>query len=333
MKKIINDPANYVDEMIEGILLAYPDKLKSVGGDLKCMVKADAGQIKKVGIMTGGGSGHLPLFLGYVGDGLLDGVAIGDVFQSPSAKQIASVTKAIDTGKGVLYLFGNYTGDVINFNMASEMINMRGIKVKTVLANDDVASSMKGDESKRRGIAGIVFAYKAAGACARDGADLDEVARVAQKAVDNTRTMGMAMSPCTIPQIGKPSFSISDDEMEIGMGIHGEKGISRTKFMPADITVTLLLNHIFADYEYKPGDKVSVLINGLGATPLDELYICYRKVHKVLEERKIEVHNAYVGEFATSMEMAGMSISLLKLDSELQKYIDVPCNSPFFKQI
>lgn len=333
MKKLINDPANYVDEMIDGILLAHPTKLRSVANDLKCMVKSDAGKTDRVAIMTGGGSGHLPLFLGYVGSGLLDGVAIGDVFQSPSAKQIANVTKEIDCGKGVLYLFGNYTGDVINFGMASELADARGIKTKTVVANDDVASSGKGEEQKRRGIAGIVFAYKAAGACAQTGADLEEVARIAQEAVDNTRTMGMAMSPCTIPQIGKPSFAMGEDEVEIGMGIHGEKGITRAKMMPADVTVTILLNYIFADYDYQPGDKVSVLINGLGATPLDELYICYRKVHEILQERKIEIHNAYVGNFATSMEMSGMSISLLRLNDELEKYIDAPCNSPFFKQI
>lgn len=333
MKKLINNPADYVDEMVEGILLAYPKELKSVGGDLKCMVRANPGTKGKVGIMTGGGSGHLPLFLGYVGDSLLDGVAIGDVFQSPSAKQIAGVTKAIDQGKEIMYLFGNYTGDVINFGMAADRVSAQGIRTKTVVANDDVASSVKGEENKRRGIAGIVFAYKIAGACAQKGAGLDEVARVAQKAVDHTRTMGMAMSPCVIPQVGKPSFTMDDSEMEIGMGIHGEKGINRTKMMSADKTVTLLLDQIFSDYEYKSGDEVSVLVNGLGATPLDELYICYRKVHEILRSRGISIHNVYVGEFATSMEMAGMSVSLLKLDDELKEYLDVPCHSPFFKQI
>lgn len=333
MKKLINDPANYVDEMIEGILLAHPDQLKSVNDDLKCMVRADAESSSKVGIMTGGGSGHLPLFLGYVGQGLLDGAAIGDVFQSPSAKQMFEVTKAINHGKGVLYLFGNYTGDVINFDMAAEMADANGIKTKTIVANDDVASSVSGEENKRRGIAGIVFAYKAAGACAQKGADLEEVARIAQKTINNTRTMGMAMSPCVIPQVGHPSFTIGDDEFEIGMGIHGEKGISRTKTMSADDTVALLLEKIFADFEYKSGDEAAVLVNGLGSTPLDELYICYRKVHQVLTDRGINVHKVYVGEFATSMEMSGMSVSLLKLDDELREYLDVPCNSPFFKQI
>ena len=333
MKKLINDPANYVNEMIEGILLAHPDQLKSVSNDLKCMVRADTENDSKVGIMTGGGSGHLPLFLGYVGQGLLDGAAIGDVFQSPSAKQMFKVTKAINRGKGVLYLFGNYTGDVINFEMAAEMADANGIKTKTVVANDDVASSVSGEEHKRRGIAGIVFAYKTAGACAQKGANLEEVARIAQKTVNNTRTMGMAMSPCVIPQVGHPSFTIGDDEFEIGMGIHGEKGISRTKTMSANDTVTLLLDKIFADFEYKSGDEAAVLVNGLGSTPLDELYICYRKVHQVLAGSGINVHKVYVGEFATSMEMSGMSVSLLKLDDEIKEYLDVPCNSPFFKQI
>ncbi|HYF84057.1 MAG TPA: dihydroxyacetone kinase subunit DhaK [Clostridia bacterium] len=333
MKKFINNPKDFVDEMIEGILYAHPEKLKYVNNDLRCLVRADKTRKDKVGIMTGGGSGHLPLFLGYVGNKLIDGAAVGGVFQSPSSEQIYEVTKKVNQGSGVLYLYGNYTGDIINFDMASEMADMDGIKTIQVLGNDDAASSIKGEENKRRGVAGLVFAFKTAGACADEGSSLKEVARIAQKTVDNTRTMGVALTPCIIPEVGHSTFTIGDDEMEIGMGIHGEPGINRGKLMTADETVNVMLDHIFSDFEYKSGDEVAVIINGLGATPLEELYIIYRKVYLTLKDKGIEVHRVYVGEFASSMEMAGMSISLLKLDDELKRFIDVPCDSPFFKQL
>lgn len=333
MKKFVNNPKYFVDEMIEGILYAHPDKLKCINNDLRCLVRADKGKKGKVGIMTGGGSGHLPLFLGYIGDKLIDGAAIGGVFQSPSAEQMYEVTKEIDQGSGVLYLFGNYTGDIINFDMAGEMADMDGIRTMKVLGNDDAASSIKGEENKRRGVAGLVFAFKTAGACADAGASIEEVARIAQKTVDNTRTMGVALSPCVIPEVGHSTFSIGDEEMEIGMGIHGEPGIDRGKLMTADETVEVMLDHIFSDFEYKSGDEAAVMINGLGATPLEELYIIYRKVYLTLKDKGIGIHRVYIGEFATSMEMAGMSISMLKLDGELKNLIDVPCASPFFKQL
>jgi Dihydroxyacetone kinase len=332
MKKFMNDPLKFVDEFIEGILYAHPDKLKSINGDLKCLVRADETK-DKVGIVTGGGSGHLPLFLGYVGKGLLDGVAVGNVFASPSAQQMLDVTKEVNKGKGVLYLYGNYGGDVMNFTLASEMAEMEDIETKHVLGADDVSSSPKGEESRRRGVAGIFYAYKIAGACAEEGADLEEVARLAQEAVDNTRTIGVALSPCIIPEVGKPTFTIGEDEMEIGMGIHGERGIRRSKLEPADDVTGAMLDKIFEDFEYKKGDEVSVLINGLGATPLEELYIIYRKVYKTLEEKGIKVYKPYVGEFATSMEMTGFSISILKLNEKLKGYLDVPCETPFFKQL
>lgn len=332
MKKFINNPKKFVDEMIEGILYAHPEKLKCINNDLRCLVRADKSRKGKVGIMTGGGSGHLPLFLGYVGDKLIDGAAVGGVFQSPSADQIYEVTKEIDQGSGVLYLFGNYTGDIINFDMASEMADMDGIRTMRVLGNDDAASSIKGEESKRRGVAGLVFAFKTAGACADEGAPLEKVVEIAQRTIDNTRTMGVALSPCIIPEVGHPTFTIGEDEMELGMGIHGEPGINRGKLMTADETVGVILDHIFSDFEYKSGDDVAVMVNGLGATPLEELYIIYRAVHLTLKEKGVGVHRVYIGEFATSMEMSGMSVSLLKLDDELKRLIDVPCNSPFFKQ-
>ncbi|HWR61279.1 MAG TPA: dihydroxyacetone kinase subunit DhaK [Clostridia bacterium] len=333
MKKFVNNPKSFVDEMLEGILYAHPYRFRCVNNDLRCLVRANKEGKGKVGIMTGGGSGHLPLFLGYIGEGLLDGAAVGGVFQSPSAEQMYAVTKEINQGSGVLYLYGNYTGDIINFGMASEMADMDGIKVMQVLGNDDAASSVKGEEHKRRGVAGLVFAFKTAGACADTGAPLEEVARVAQKTVDNTRTMGVALSPCIIPEVGRPTFSIGEDEMEIGMGIHGEPGIDRGKLKTADETVELMLKHVMNDYEYKKGDSVAVMINGLGATPIEELYIVYRKVHRLLRENGIEIHKNYIGEFATSMEMAGMSISLLKLDEELKALLDAPCDSPFFKRL
>lgn len=331
MKKFLNDPKKFVDEMLEGILAAHPKELRCVADDLRCVV---AGQVKKgkVGIATGGGSGHLPLFLGYVGDGMLDGCAVGGVFQSPSAAQMLEVTKAIDSGAGVLYIYGNYGGDIMNFDMAAEMADMEDIKVAQVVAGEDVASSKKGEEGKRRGVAGIFFVYKVAGACADSLADLDTVKRVAEKACANVRTMGVALSPCIVPEVGKPSFTISDGEMEIGMGIHGEPGIERESLKSADQIVERMTAAILEDLPYRKGDEVAVLVNGLGATPKEELYVLFRKVSRILKDRGIGVFHVYVGEFATSMEMAGASISLLKLDDELKGYLGKPANTPFFQQ-
>ena len=268
MKKIINAPERFIPEMLEGIYAAHPDELMCVGGDLHCLVskRKHAG---KVGIATGGGSGHLPLFLGYVGEGMLDGCSIGDVFQSPSAEQMLAVTKEIDQGAGVLYIYGNYNGDIFNFDMAAEMADMEeDIRVESVVAGEDVASagpSAEGEPNKRRGVAGIFFVYKCAGAAAAAGLDLDEVKRVAEKACANVRTMGVALTSCTVPRVGHPSFEIGDDEMEIGMGIHGEPGIRRGKLRPADEIVDEMLTPILSDLPFQEGDEVAVLINGLGA--------------------------------------------------------------------
>src|SRR5690554_903011 len=229
MKKIMNKPENFANETLEGIIRAHPNDLRPVGDDVRELVRADAPAQGKVAIATGGGSGHLPVFLGYVGKGMLDGVAIGDVFNSPSAQQMLNVTKAIDGGKGVLYLYGNYGGDVMNFDMAAEMADLEDIRVETLLVADDVASAPKGEEEKRRGVAGLFFAYKIAGAKAEEGAELDEVVAVTKRALANMRSMGVALSPCIIPRVGKPTFTLGDDEMEIGMGIHGEPGIKRGK--------------------------------------------------------------------------------------------------------
>jgi dihydroxyacetone kinase-like protein len=332
MKKFLNKPENFVDEMIDGILAAHSDQLRTAAGDPRCIVSAKRSK-GKVGIATGGGSGHLPLFLGYVGEGMLDGCAVGGVFQSPRADQMFEVTKSIDQGAGVLYIYGNYGGDIMNFDMAAEMADMESIKVLQVVAGDDVASSAKGQESKRRGVGGIFFVYKAAGAAARAMASLDEVKRIADKAAANVRTMGVALSACIVPEVGKPSFTIGENEMEIGMGIHGEPGIEREALKSADAIVTVMMDRILADLPFTAGDEVAVLMNGLGATPKEELYILFRKVALILHERGIKVFHTYVGEFATAMEMGGASISLLKLDAELKGLIAQPARTPFFEQI
>jgi dihydroxyacetone kinase-like protein len=333
MKKFLNKPERFVDEMIEGIIAAHPDQLTFVENDLRCIVKAGEKKKGKVGLATGGGSGHLPLFLGYVGEGMLDGCSVGGVFQSPSAEQMLNVTKAIDAGAGVLYLYGNYGGDILNFDMAAEMAEMEDIAVMSLVGIDDVASASKGEEHKRRGVAGIFFVYKIAGAKADELAPIDEVKRVAEKAIANVRTMGVALTPCIVPEVGKPGFTIGDDEMEIGMGIHGEPGIHRGKLKPADEVVDTMMSAILEDLPFQKDDEVAVLINGLGATPKEEMYIVYRRIDQILKDNGLAVFHVYVGEFATSMEMAGFSISLLKLDDELKQLLAKPACTPFFEQL
>ncbi len=332
MKKILNNPEEFVDDMLHGILAAHPDQLKSVANDIKCLVRAGAKKEGKVALATGGGSGHLPLFLGYVGQGLLDGCAVGDVFQSPSAAQMAEVTRAIHSNAGVIYIYGNYTGDIMNFEMASEMLEMEGIQIAHVVGNDDVASAEKGNEGKRRGVAGIFYIYKIAGAYAEEMAPFDEVKRMAEKVAANVRTMGVALSPCIIPAVGKPTFTLQDNEMEIGMGIHGEPGVRRGVIKTANEIVEEMLRPILEDLPFTRGDTVSVLMNGLGATPKEELYVMYKWVNEILKAEGIKVFHPYFGEFATSMEMTGASISLLKLDDELSRLLVKPAFSPFFEQ-
>ena len=331
MNKFINNPADYVDEMVEGIVAAHPGQVECLDGNTRRYAKKNRGA-RKVGIVTGGGTGHLPLFLGYVGDGMLDGCAVGGVFQSPGADDILAVTKAVDRGMGVLYLIGNYTGDLMNFGMAAELAELEGIQVRTLAGTDDAASAPPEEVHKRRGVAGIFFVYKAAGAMADSGASLDEVYRVADKANRNVRTVGVAVSPCIIPEVGRPSFEIGEGEMEFGMGIHGEPGIQRRPLRPADEVVGDMLAHILTDMGAAPGDEVSVLVNGLGATSLEELYIAFRSVAGILSRRGISIFSSYVGEFATSMEMSGFSLSLLKLDGELKQLLSREAHTPFFTQ-
>jgi phosphoenolpyruvate---glycerone phosphotransferase subunit DhaK len=332
MKKIMNEPVHFVDEMLQGILIAHPDQLTTAAGDLRCIVKAGVGKKNKVGLATGGGSGHLPLFLGYVGDGLLDGCAVGGVFQSPGSDQMLEVTKAINQGAGVLYIYGNYGGDIMNFDMAAEMADAEGIKVEQVIAGEDVASAPKGEEGKRRGVAGIFYVFKLAGALAEELAPLSEVKRIADKACAHVRTMGVALTPCIVPEAGKASFTLGENEMEIGMGIHGEPGIRRGDLQKAGEIVLQMTDKILIDLPYEKGDEVSILLNGLGATPKEELYIMARKLHEILNAKGIRIFNTYVGEFATSMEMAGASISVIKLDAEMKRLLSKPANSPFFTQ-
>jgi phosphoenolpyruvate---glycerone phosphotransferase subunit DhaK len=330
MQKILNDPEPFVDEMLEGIIAAHPDQLRRPSA--RAIVRADAPVAGKVGIATGGGSGHLPVFMGYVGRGLIDGAAIGNVFASPSSDDMLDVTRAISAGSGVLYLYGNYGGDRLNFDLAAELAADEGIEVKTILGADDVASAPPDRASGRRGIAGIFFLYKVAGAAAAAGASLDDVAAVTGRAAAGTRTMGVALSPCTIPAAGVPTFELPEGQMEIGMGIHGEPGVRRGPLESADSIARELTATILADLPYRRGDEVGVLVNGLGATPREELYILYRSVARILGGEGVRVHRVWAGEYATSLEMAGASLTLIRLDDELRSLLDAPAETPFFVQ-
>ncbi|GAB4522094.1 MAG: dihydroxyacetone kinase subunit DhaK [Anaerolineae bacterium] len=332
MKKILNNPENYVPEMLEGLLAAHPNRLKAVDGDLHAIVRADSPIEGKVGIITGGGSGHLPVFLGYVGRGMLDGCAVGDVFASPTIDQMYATTKAVHGGAGVLHLFGNYGGDVMNFAAAADQAQMEDdIEVATVLVADDVASAPPDRASSRRGVAGMVYAFKVAGALAEEKASLAQVKSIAEHALANTRSMGVALGPCIVPQVGKPTFTIGENEMEIGMGIHGEQGIQRTTLKTSDEIVDELAQALMGDIDMA-GSEVSVMVNSLGATPLEELYIMFRHLNNVFKANNITIYRPYIGRFATSMEMMGASITVMKLDDELKRLLDAPASSPFFDQ-
>lgn len=332
MRKLINDPEHFVVEMLDGILGAHPDQLRVAAEDAHALVAAAAPRAGKVGIVTGGGSGHLPLFLGYVGEGLLDGVAVGNVFASPSADQILQATRAVDGGAGVLYLYGNYGGDLMNFDLAAELAEAEGITVRTIVGADDVASAPAGQEELRRGIAGIVLLYKVAGAAAARGADLDEVVRAVERAAGALRTFGVALSPMILPSVGKPTFELPAGQMELGMGIHGEPGILRGELECADDVADRMLDAVLSDSPVPAGSRVVVLVNGLGSTPLEELYVVYRRVRSRLIEAGVSIHRSYVGEYVTSLEMAGASLSILVVDDELADLIDAPARTPFFEQ-
>lgn len=327
-KKLINAPENIISEMIEGMVGAHPDMLRVEGETGRAVVAVDGPRDGKVGIVVGGGSGHEPAFAGYVGRGLADAAAVGNVFASPSPAHIAEAARAADGGVGVLMLYGNYTGDVLNFTMAAEELEQAGIAVRHVAVADDVASAPVERKSERRGIAGDFFVFKVAGAAADLGEPLARVEALALAANEATRSIGVALSPCSLPQTGKPNFTIGDEDMEIGMGLHGEPGIRRQKLAPADAVTDELMDAILAELDLTAGSRVAVLVNGLGATSQIELYVIFRRVRQRLDALGIDLHASWVGEYATSLEMAGASVTLMKLDDTLQALLDHPCRTP-----
>jgi dihydroxyacetone kinase-like protein len=331
MKKIINQPDQFVDEVIDSLFLAHPGWIKAATDDRRALVRADAPKAGHVGIVTGGGSGHMPSFLGSVGEGVCSGVAVGNVFSSPSSEQIFEATKAVSGGAGVLYVYGNYGGDVLNFDLAADLADLEGIDIKTVVLTDDVASAPAERSDSRRGVAGMVFAFKCGGAAAERGDSLEEVARITAKANNQCRTMGVGLSPTILPAAGKPTFTLPDGEMEIGIGIHGEPGTHRGKLETADQIATRLSGEILRDLAAPKGSRVAVLINGLGATPLEELYLLYRRSAAIIAEQGLTIARSYVGEYVTSLEMAGASITIMLVDDELEALLAAPARSPFFR--
>ena len=329
MKKFINDPDSFVDEVIEGILAVHSDALRAASPDNRAIVRADAPIASQVGIVTGGGSGHLPVFLGYVGQGLCTGVAIGNVFSSPSSDQVLAATRESNGGAGVLFVYGNYGGDVLNFDDAAELAEEEGITVRTVLVADDVTSAPADRRDDRRGVAGLAFAYKVAGAAAAQGATLDEVAEAVEHLNANMGSMGVGLSPTILPAAGEPTFTLDEGEMEIGIGIHGERGVRRGPLDPADSIADELFATISNDLGLSSGDSIAVLVNGLGATPLEELYILARRVSQRCSEAGLTLERTYVGEYATSLEMAGASLTVVRLDDRLRHLLAQPASSPF----
>ncbi|RXI39525.1 dihydroxyacetone kinase subunit DhaK [Clostridium tetani] len=330
MKKIINNVDYVVEDMLEGMIKAYPNKIRKLDvGNI--VVRKDAPIKDKVALVSGGGSGHEPAHGGYVGKGMLDAAVAGAVFTSPTPDQVFEAIKAVDSGRGVLLVIKNYSGDVMNFEMAKDMAEMEGIQVEAVVVNDDVAVEDSTYTTGRRGIAGTIFIHKIVGAKAERGASLEEVKSVAEKVISNVKSMGMAIIPCTVPAAGKPSFTLEENEMEIGIGIHGEPGTHREELKSADEITEHLVNKILDDIKIDKGEEVAVMINGLGSTPLMELFIVNKKVHQMLEYKGIKIHETFVGEYMTSLEMAGCSVTLLKLDEELKELLDANADTPAMK--
>lgn len=331
MQKFINDPSKVVDEMLEAYVIAHADLVSATENERVIKYK-NAPIDGKVGIVTGGGSGHKPAFIGYVGRNMVDAVACGELFSSPPAQMFYDAVKAADGGKGVAILYGNYAGDNMNVAMAMEELADEGIQVKKVVANDDVPSAPKGDEARRRGVAGEILMWKVGGAKAAMGASLDEVIAASQKAIDNTRSMGVGLSPCTIPEVGHPNFTIPEGKMEIGIGHHGEPGIEVVDLESAAKVAERMCNVILPDLPFEDGDEAVVLISGLGSTPVMELYILFNDVQRILKEKGIKIHGSYVGNYFTSLEMAGATLTLMKLDEELKACIDYECDSVGLRQ-
>ena len=330
-KKLINDPKVIIEEMLEGIVAAHPKYVRQVEGVPRAVVAVDGPRRGKVGLVIGGGSGHEPTFVGFVGKGLADACPIGNVFASPPPDPIYECAKAASGGAGVLFMYGNYAGDVMNFDMAAEMAGMDDIEVRTVLTTDDIASAPLDQKEKRRGVAGNFFIFKIAGAACDTMKPLDECERLARKANDHTYTMGVCLAPCSLPQTLKHSFELGPDEMEIGMGIHGEPGVAKGPIQTADAVTDTIMDKILGEMKPKQGDKVAVLVNSLGSTPLMELYLLNRRVKQRLDQAAIGIHQTWVGNYCTSLEMAGASITLLHLDDELTTLLDHPCDCAMFR--
>ncbi len=330
-KKLINDPNAIVDEMLDGVVAAHPRHVRRLPHSPRSIVAVDGPRPGKVGLVIGGGSGHEPTFLGFVGRGLADGCAVGNVFASPPPDPIVECAKAVNGGAGVLFMFGNYAGDVMNFEMAAELAAMDDVACRIVVTTDDIASAPAGQREQRRGVAGNFFIFKIAGAAADAMMSFEECERLARKANDHTFTVGVALGPCSLPHTLTPNFAIAEDEMEIGMGIHGEPGVMRGPLATADAVTDDIMDRIFAEMPARQGDKVAVLVNSLGSTPLMELYLLNRRVRQRLDERGIDVHASWVGPYCTSLEMAGASITLMPLDDELVRLLDRPCDCAMFR--
>ncbi|QQZ39952.1 dihydroxyacetone kinase subunit DhaK [Pseudomonas sp. SK3(2021)] len=326
MNRVINDPDQVVEDMLQGILVAHPE-LAQYEANPRVIRKRHLSQADQVGIVTGGGSGHEPAFLGYVGPGLVDAVAVGEIFSSPTAKSFFDAFRAADQGAGVACLYGNYAGDNMNVKLAMKMAASKDMRIRTVVANDDVASAPREEIGKRRGVAGEIFMWKVGGAAAAKGYDLDGVIGVAQKAVDQCRSIGVGLTPCTIAAVGKPNFQIADGMMELGIGHHGEPGIQVVPVESAAAMAERMLAPILADRDFSRDDSLVVLVSGLGATPVMELYIFYAEVERQLRARGLKIHRCYVGNYFTSLEMMGVTLTLLGLDAELKTLIDQPCRS------
>ncbi|UOF90411.1 dihydroxyacetone kinase subunit DhaK [Fodinisporobacter ferrooxydans] len=329
MKKLINNPNHVVDDALSGFLRANREIVRRSEKDPRAVVRTTI-EANKVGIVIGGGSGHKPAFIGYVGEGMADGVAIGNIFASPSPYPILSAIQEVHQGNGVLLIYGNYSGDCMNFSMAAELAELEDINVKQIIVRDDVASATKEEANRRRGIAGEFFVYKIAGAKAQEGCTLEEVFQTTEKANNWVRSMGVGLTPCSLPQTGKPSFILGENEMEFGLGVHGEPGVRKGPLLPARDVANELVNTICNDFDFE-GSEVAVLVNGLGSTSLMELYIMYDNIAEELEKRNIQIYRSFVGEYITSMEMGGCSLTLLKLDEELKKLIDKPAVTGCFK--
>jgi dihydroxyacetone kinase-like protein len=330
-KKIINDPKNVVAELLDGLVKAYHGKIKKLEG-VNALVKTEL-PAGKVGLLIGGGSGHEPLFHGFVGENMADGAACGNIFAAPTPDVIFEATKALDQGNGVLYLYNNYAGDNMNFDIAAEMAEDEGINTRTIRIYDDVASAPVEQKEERRGIAGDVYIIKIAGGVAATVQDFEEVIRITEKARDNTRSMGVALSAGSLPETGEPTFELPEDEIEIGMGLHGEAGVSRGKMLPANQLVDDMMERLLKDLPFKSGDEVCLLINNLGSTTMMELLIVNGRIHTILKDAAITIYDSAIGSFCTSQEMAGFSISLTKLDEELKKYCNMPADSFGYKKV